>query len=154
MYISIIAAIFASAALVPLRGDAQIMTLPETKQAEEVRVLATEDEYVAAEISRNESELRRLVDDKFQYNTSLGTTTGKEELIQSLLKMTMVGQTVKERTILLEGNVALVFGTAEIRFAKPGKPESISTLRYTATYIDREGQWRLLALQMQPRAPE
>jgi hypothetical protein len=154
MYISIIAAIFASAALVPLRGDAQMMTLPETKQAEEVRVLATEDEYVAAEIGRNESELRRLVDDKFQYNTSHGTTTGKEELIQSLLKMTMVGQTVKERTILLEGNVALVFGTAEIRFAKPGKPESTSTLRYTATYIDREGQWRLLALQMQQRAPE
>jgi len=154
MYISMIAAIFVSAALVPLRGDAQIMTLPETKQAEEVRVLATEDEYVAAEISRNESELRRLVDDKFQYNTSHGTTTGKEELIQSLLKMTMVGQTVKERTILLEGNVALVFGTAEIRFAKPGKPESTSTLRYTATYIDREGQWRLLALQMQQRAPE
>ena len=154
MYISMIAAIFVSAALVPLRGDAQIMTVPETKQAEEVRVLATEDEYVAAEVSRNESELRRLVDDKFQYNTSHGTTTGKEELIQSLLKMTMVGQTVKERTLLLEGNVALVFGTAEIRSAKPGKPESTSALRYTATYIDREGQWRLLALQMQQRAPE
>ena len=150
----IIAAIFASAALVPVTGDAQIMNSPKAKQAEELRVLATEDEYVAAEISRNESALRWLVDDKFQYNTSHGTTTGKEELIQSLLKMKMVGQAVKERTILLEENVALIFGTAEIRFDKPGKPESTSTLRYTATYVDREGQWRLLALQMQQRAPE
>jgi hypothetical protein len=150
----IIAAIFASAALVPVTGDAQMMTLPKAKQSEELRVLATEDEYVAAEISRNESELRRLVDDKFQYNTSHGTTTGKEELIQSLLKMKMVGQAVKERTVLLEENVALIFGTAEIRLDKPGKPESTSTLRYTATYIDREGQWRLLALQMQQRAPK
>ena len=154
MHISIIAAIFTSAAFVPLTGYAQIVSLPKTKQAEEVRVLATEDEYVAAEVSRNESELRRLVDDKFQYNTSHGTTTGKDELIEILLKTKMVGQTVTERTILLEGNVALVFGTAEIRFAKPGKPESTSTLRYTATYIDREGQWRMLALQMQQRAPE
>lgn len=154
MHISIIAAVFVLAGFAPLAGDAQTMTLPKTKQAEEVRVLATEDEYVAAEVSRNESELRRLVDDRFQYNTSHGTTTGKDELIQSLLKMKMVGQTVKERTILLEGNVALVFGTAEIRFAKAGEPDSTSTLRYTATYIDREGQWRMLALQMQQRAPE
>jgi hypothetical protein len=55
---------------------------------------------------------------------------------------------------MIEGNIALVFGTAEIRFASPGKPESISTLRYTATYVSRQGQWRLLALQMQQRAPQ
>jgi hypothetical protein len=68
--------------------------------------------------------------------------------------MKMVGQSIKERSILLEGNVALVFGTAEIRFANPGKPESTSVLRYTATYINRQGQWRMLALQMQQRAPQ
>jgi hypothetical protein len=95
-----------------------------------------------------------LVDDRFQYNTARGTTTGKEELIASLLKMNMVGQTIKERSLMMEGNIAIVFGTAEIRFANPGKPESISTLRYTATYVSREGQWRVLALQMQQRAPQ
>jgi hypothetical protein len=26
-------------------------------------------------------------------------------------------------------------------------------LRYTATYVKRQGHWRMLALQMQPRAP-
>ena len=68
--------------------------------------------------------------------------------------MSMVDQTLKERSVLIEGNFALVFGTAEIRFASPGKPESTSTLRYTATYINRQGQWRMLALQMQQRAPQ
>ncbi len=151
---SIIIAVFVATVLAPLTSSAQLMTSPSTQQAEEIRVLATEDEYVAAEVSRNEVALRRLVDDKFHYNTSRGTTTGKEELIQSLLMMNMVGQSIKERSVLLEGNVALVFGTAEIRFANPGKPESISMLRYTATYINRQGQWRMLALQMQQRAPQ
>jgi len=130
------------------------MTSNLNQRTEELRVLAAEDEYVAAEVSRDEAALRRLVDDRFQYNTGQGTTTGKEELIASLMKMSMVGQTIKERSVLIEGGVALVFGTAEIRFASPGKPESTSRLRYTATYVSREGQWRMLALQMQQRAPQ
>jgi ketosteroid isomerase-like protein len=121
-------------------------------KTEEMRVLAAEDEYVAAEVSRDEAALRRLVDDKFLFNTSRGTTTGKEELIQGVLKMSMVGQTIRERSVLVEGGVALVFGTAELRFASAGQPESTATLRYTATYVNRQGQWRLLALQMQQRA--
>lgn len=143
-----------SLALSALIGCAQSMTSPTTQYSEEQRVLATEDQYVAAEVSRDEAALRRLVDDRFKYNTVRGTTTGKEELIASLLKMNMVGQTIEERSLMIEGNIALVFGTAEIRFANPGKPESISTLRYTATYVSRQGQWRLLALQMQQRAPQ
>lgn len=66
----------------------------------------------------------------------------------------MVGQTIKERSVLIEGNVALVFGTTEIRFASPGKAETISTLRYTSTFVNRQGQWHLLALQMQQRAQQ
>jgi hypothetical protein len=147
-------ALLVSLALRPLIGYTQSMTSSNTQHSEEQRVLAAEDEYVAAEVSRDEAALRRLVDDRFQYNTGRGTTTGKAELIASLLKMNMVGQTIKERSLLIEGNIALVFGTSEIRFANLGKPESISALRYTATYVNRQGQWRMLALQMQQRAPQ
>lgn len=142
------------ATIAPLHACAQLMTTAAAQQTEEMRVLAAEDEYVAAEVSRDEAALRRLVDDRFLFNTSRGTTTGKEDLIQGVLKMSMVGQTIKERSVLVEGEVALVFGTAELRFAPSGKPESTSTLRYTATYVNRQGQWRLLALQMQQRAPQ
>src|SRR5882724_2225722 len=80
-------------------------------QAEELRVLATEDEYVAAEVSRNEATLRKLIDDRFVLNSSRGATSGKEELIQSILKMNMVGQSIRERSVLIEGDTAFVFGT-------------------------------------------
>lgn len=136
-----------------LSGCAQ-GTTASAPQIEERRVLAVEDEYVAAEVSRDEATLRRIVDDRFTFNSSDGTTTGKEELIQGVLEMAMVGQTIRERSVLIEGDVALVFGTAELRFATPGGEERVSTLRYTSTYVKRQGQWRMLALQMQKRAPQ
>jgi len=123
------------------------------EQTEAVRVLAIEDAYVAAELARDGAALRRLVDDRFVFNAGDGTTSGKDALIENVLAMHMVGQTVSERSVLVEDHLALVFGTTEMRFAAPGEPETTSTLRYTATYVRREGAWRLLALQMQRRAP-
>lgn len=123
-----------------------------TSGAEERRVLAVEDEYVKAEVGRDEITLRRLVDDRFVLNSSDGSTSGKEELIQTILKLSMVGQTIRERTVLIDGDVAIVFGTADLRFAPAGKPETVSSLRYTSTYVKRNGQWRMLALHMQQRA--
>ncbi len=153
MRIVIIATLIAAATLLPLPNHAQ--TMPKSTLAtEEQRVLATEDEYVAAEVSHDEATMRRLIDDRFAFNSSTGKTTNKEELIQSVLKMAMVGQEVRERSVLIERDIALVFGTAELRFAVPGKDDSVSTLRYTSIYVKRNGNWRMLALQMQQRIPQ
>ena len=66
--------------------------------------------------------------------------------------MGMTGQTVRERSVLVEGDVALVFATAELRITNAASQESVTTLRYTATYVRRGDSWRMIALQMQPRA--
>lgn len=118
----------------------------------ERRVLAAEDEYVAAELDRDEAALRRIVDDRFVFNSSDGKTTGKEELIKGVLGMAMTGQDITERSVLVEGDIALVFGTTALRFASSDGNERVSILRYTSTYVKRESGWRLLALQMQERA--
>lgn len=123
-----------------------------TTGTEEQRVLAAEDEYVAAELRRDERALRRLVDNRFVYNAADGTTSGKEALIQGVLRMNMVGQEVTERSLLIEGDIALIFGTTELRFADPGKPERVTALRYTSTFANRDGRWRMIALQMQARS--
>lgn len=152
------------AALLLFIGLAPVLTPPSVHAqqtdttlsliADEQRVLEVEDEYVAAEVSRDEATLRRLVDDRFQHNRSDGTTTGKEELIQGLLKMSMVDQTISERSVLLEDDIALIFGTAAIQMKGADGEVSVWTLRYTSTYVNRDGQWRMLALQMQNRSQE
>jgi ketosteroid isomerase-like protein len=126
--------------------------MSETPSSKEEQALAAEDAYVAAEISRDEDALRRLIDDRFVYNSNDGTTFGKETLVKSVLGMNMVGQTISERSVVVEGDIAIIFGTAEIQFGVPGKDNRISTLRYTSTYVNREGQWRMIALQMVPRS--
>jgi len=151
---AILAAVVASTVIGQIASYAQVMTTSVPQQTEEQRVLAAEDEYIAAEVTRDEATLRRLVDDRFAFNSSRGTITGKEDFVQSVLKMAMVGQTIRERSVLIEGDIALVFGTAELRFADPGKEASVQDLRYTSTYVKRQGQWRMLALQMQQRAPK
>ena len=115
---------------------------------EEQRVLAIEDEYVAAEVSRDEAALRRILDDRFVFNSNRGTTSGKAELIESVLSWRMTGQTITERTVLVDGDMAIVCGTTELSFASEGKEDSKSRLRYTATYVRRQGEWRFIALHM------
>jgi hypothetical protein len=121
-------------------------------EAERQLVLATEDAYAAAEVNRNEADLRRLVDDQFVYNAANGTTSGKEELIRSVLRMNMTGQTISERSVILQGEIAVIFGTTELHFQDFRQPSRISRLRYTSVYVKRDGAWQLLALQMQPRS--
>lgn len=90
---NVVVSVAAAALAGLLTGCAQGITAP-VAQTEEQRVLAVEDEYVAAEVSRDEATLRRIVDDRFTFNSSNGTTT------------------------LIEGDVALVFGTPALQMQK------------------------------------
>lgn len=121
---------------------------------ERAGVLAAEDAYVAAEVNRDEAALRRLVDEKFVANSARGTTSGKEELIRTVLSWNMTGQTISERSVILERGMAVIMGTAELQFQDPGQPPRASRLRYTSVWVNRDGVWRMLALQMQARSAQ
>ncbi len=144
-------ALIAALALVlaSVSGLASKESISPVVETEEQRVLAAEDEYVAAEVSRNESILHRLVDERFVFNSSDGSTSGKAELIRSVMSMDMVSQELSERSVLVEGHMAIIFGTTELRFQSPGEAPRISKYRYTSVYVDRGGEWRMLGLQMQ-----
>jgi hypothetical protein len=49
---------------------------------EDHAVLAVEDDWTRAEVARDEATLRRILDDRFTFNSSDGTTSGKEDLIR------------------------------------------------------------------------
>ena len=86
---ALLVATVATAILASLTGCAHQVTASSDVQPEERRVLAAEDEYIAAEVSRDEATLRKLIDDRFVFNSSRGTTSDKEELVQRILKMNM-----------------------------------------------------------------
>jgi ketosteroid isomerase-like protein len=119
--------------------------------AAEREVLAAEDAYVAAEVARDLAVLQRIVDERFTFNRSDGTTTGKAELIEGVMGMRMAGQDITDRTVMVEGDVGLIFGSADIRFVGDDGTETLGRYRYTSAYVKRDGEWKFLALQMTGR---
>ena len=92
--------------------------------------------------------LDRVLDDRFLLNSSKGPPRDKASVIADTLGWNMVSQTITDRTVLVDGDTAIVFGTANFRFAVEGKDDDVSSGRYTTAYIRRDGRWRALALQM------
>ena len=118
------------------------------------QVLAVEDEWVDAEIRRDEATLRRVLDERFTLNHGNGTTTGKEEAIAGVLKWNLITETITERSVLVDGDTAVVFGTANFVFPAEGTNSGTSAARYMTVYVRRDGGWRALALHMSARAPQ
>ena len=104
-----------------------------------------------AEIDGDEATLRRVLADEFRANQSNGKTGSKEGLIESVLGADMTDQQITERSVIVSGDTAVVFGTAELFFAGE-EGETSSLLRYTTTWIRRDGQWRAIAMHMSGRA--
>ena len=115
-------------------------------------VLTVEDLYVAAELGRDEDALRRVVHDRFTLNLAGGTTADKDGLIAAVLGMDMTGQTVTERSVVVEGDTAVVCGTAELHFGSGDAEPRAQLLRYTAIYIRSDERWQLFGLHMSPRS--
>lgn len=116
--------------------------------SEEQQVIATETEWVEAEVKRDAAVLERVLDERFLINSSKGVPRSKASVIADVLVWTLVSETITDRTVLVDGDTAIVFGTANFRFAVEGKDEATSAARYTTTYIKRDGRWRALALHM------
>jgi hypothetical protein len=151
---AIAAAILAAsqpAAAAGIAAEAEV-TDPASMTAQQ-QVLAVEDEWVDAEIRRDEATLRRVLDERFTLNHGNGTTTGKEEAIAGVLKWNLIAETITERSVLVDGDTAVVFGTANFVFPAEGTDSGKSAGRYTTVYVKRDGSWRALALHMSARAP-
>jgi len=140
------AAILASCALFSARTQAGASAAPVL--TDEQQVIATEAEWVQAEVDRDAAVLGRILDDRFLVNSSTGKLSDKASVIADVLGWKMVSQTITDRTVVVDGDTAIVFGTANFRFAVEGKEDEVSAGRYTTTYIKRDGRWRALALQM------
>ena len=123
-----------------------------TAASEEAAVLAAEDAWVQAEVDGDEATLRRVLDEDFRLNRSDGTTGSKEDLIRGVLGFDMTDQKITERSVVMSGDTAVVFGTAELFFATGDGGQKSSLLRYTTTWTRRDGQWRAIALHMSGRA--
>jgi hypothetical protein len=118
--------------------------------SEEQQIAALEDEWLAAEVRRDEATIRRIIDDRYTVNHADGSTSGKEDYIADILSSVMTSASITERTVLVDGDTAVTFGTVNVESGE-GKASTSSSSRYTLVYVRREGQWRALAFHISKR---
>lgn len=119
---------------------------PLTQDAKQ-EVLDLEKKWVEAEIKHDEATLRRILDDKFVASFGAGKPYDKEAFIKGILGGDVdptESQTLTDRTVIIDGDTAVVVGTDTERGTKRGAPFT-AVARYTVTYIRRQGQWVALA---------
>jgi hypothetical protein len=120
---------------------------------EDQQVLAVEDAWIDAGIRHDEAALRRAMDDRYTVNRSDGTTSGKEAAVALLMGADMLSATLTGRTVLVDRDTAITFGTASVTHPAAGAEATTSAARYTLTYIRRRGERRALAFHASKRDP-
>jgi ketosteroid isomerase-like protein len=142
--------VFVGVLLLSWRAGATEMVGPERQ------ILSLVREWVDAETNRDEATLRRILDDRIVATFGTGQPFGKEDYVKAVMavgKSKMLGHDLREQAVVVEGDTAVEVGTDAMRFVTEGV-ESISTYRYTTTYIKRGDRWTVLAVHMVKLPPE
>jgi hypothetical protein len=109
---------------------------------------------VAALLASDAGALGRLFSDEVTYVHTTGLLDGKTQLLGKLKSGELVFQSIKTQDVVARpyGSAGVVTGTAELHVLNAHRPLTL-LLRYTATYIHREGRWQLVAYQSTPLPP-
>jgi ketosteroid isomerase-like protein len=110
------------------------------------QLLNLEQEWVTAENQHDAATLRRILDDKF-VSSSGSKPIDKETFIRDIVSGDVdpsASQTLTDRTVIVDGDTAVVVGTDTAAGVDQGAAYTV-VFRYTVTYIRRQGQWRALA---------
>jgi ketosteroid isomerase-like protein len=104
-------------------------------------------DWVKAENAHDAAALNRILDDKFITTSGSGAPHDKDYFIKALTKGKAdpaQSQSLTDESVVVEGDTAVVVGTDTFHMANHAKPDGLA-LRYTITFIRRDGRWLALA---------
>ena len=135
-------------------GTAQQPVTAEQKKAA-AEVMATISRWAVAVREGDAKALEAIFDDEAIITTYDGNTRGKAEEMGAMqpnpnVRLSSVSN--DDVVIKVFGDVAVVTALTKIKMVAGGK-ESAFALRYTAVFVKRDGNWRIVALQT-ARAPQ
>src|ERR1700674_717278 len=135
----------ALASLPPLAGEPNASGTPATDSQRQV--LKLEREWATAEIKRDATTLRRILDDHFVATFGAGKPIDKEGFIKAVVgddTDVMLSQDLTDETVLVDRDTVVSLGTDTVRGTAEGKAYT-AVYRFTAVYIKRGGRWLALA---------
>ncbi|MGD9563660.1 MAG: nuclear transport factor 2 family protein [Pyrinomonadaceae bacterium] len=147
-------AVFALVFLAAVTAGGQ--ELPETGSKRGQEVVATIAKWADAVRDRDVKALDSIFDDEVIITTYDGKTRGKAEELGVMkpspnFRMSSVAN--EDMAIKLFGDVAVVTALTKMKMIAAGGRESSLAMRYTAVFVKKDGNWRIVALQT-ARAPQ
>ncbi len=145
--------ILAIAGLAGLGAAQQPVTAEQKKSAAEV--MAVVSKWAEAVRDRDAKALEAIFDDEVIITTYEGKTRGKAEEMEVMkpnpnVKFSSVAN--EDVGVKVFGETAVVTALTKMKMVASGK-ESSFALRYTAVFVKKDGNWRMVALQT-ARAPQ
>jgi len=131
---------------------ATVRTTPAARPAADAKqqVLELEEKWVEAENKHDAATLEKILDDKFLATFGARAPRDKATFIQHITAGEVdptQSQTMTERTVIVDGDTAVVIGTDTISGTAKGAAYS-AAYRYTITYVHRGARWVALAEHM------
>lgn len=130
-------------------------TLPETGSRRGQEVIATVAKWAEALRDRDVKALDLIFDDEAIITTFDGRKRGKAEELESVKpnpRARTASVANEDVVIKLFGDVAVVTALTRMKMSAGGR-ESALAMRYTAVFVKKDGNWRIVALQT-ARAPQ
>ena len=138
-----LAGLFAAMPAAAHADNSRSPSLPDAKQ----QVMNLLKDWVTAENEHDAAALRRILDDQFITTSGAGKPGNKESFIKSLTAGKAdprQSQTLTDESVVVDGDTAVVDGTDTFHRTDGAQPDGLA-LRYTITFIHRNGRWRALA---------
>lgn len=111
------------------------------------QVMALLRDWVTAENEHDAAALQRILDDQFITTSGAGKPGSKESFIKSLTAGKAdprQSQSLTDESVVVDGDTAVVVGTDTFHRTDGAAPDGLA-LRYTITFIHRNGRWLALA---------
>jgi hypothetical protein len=140
-------------AFLPLRalvflGALSFLTMAHAADPLQQALLDADAARIKAQIGADEAALRHLLSEDLTYVHTTGALDGKAQLMDKIKSGALVYQQILTRDVVARsyGPAGVVTGLAELHVLNAHQPRTLST-RYTATYVQRDGRWQLVAYQ-------
>ncbi len=134
--------------LLALLGSCLCVTALADTGATDHLLLGLDATRARATVAADLPVLERLLGEDLTYGHTNGQLEGKREFLDKLRSGARRYKALSTEDVHARvfGTAAVVTGTAAAEVESDGKPMSFE-LRYTATYVQRQGQWVLVAYQ-------
>jgi ketosteroid isomerase-like protein len=130
-----------------------VAAAPERLAADETstdsqRLLELERTWSDAQIKHDAAGLRRILDDHFICPFGTSAPVDKEHFIQVILAQDMLSQQPSEASVIVDRDTGVIVDTFTVRGTENGQTYT-RVYRITSTYVRRDGQWKVLAEQVE-----